>query len=222
VIFSAGGRGWGEAFVTEYPDSDKISAAPGIMFRRGNAIDSWHEEADQTSDPLNAAQKPVPENITPVINLSSIPEQSCAGDEPQQNSGFRASELGAQTWGVTLRDLAPGDATGPYHYNWCREEWTLVLGGTPTLRHPDGEDELDPGDLVCFAEGPAGAHRLLNHGHSTARLITFSTPIGRPTSTFYPDEETVAIRVPGQGGLRFSVRDQVDDYWDGEPGAAPA
>jgi uncharacterized cupin superfamily protein len=29
VMFSAGDRGWGEAFISVYPDSDKIAAAPG-------------------------------------------------------------------------------------------------------------------------------------------------------------------------------------------------
>lgn len=48
VIFSVGARGWGEAFVTAYPDSDQIAAAPGVRFRRANAIDSWAEAADQT------------------------------------------------------------------------------------------------------------------------------------------------------------------------------
>lgn len=226
MIFSVGALGWGEAFVTEYPDSDQIAAAPGVRFRRGDAIDSWDERGDQTSAALNAAQAPPPGNASRVANLLSIPEQPCAGDEPQRDSGLRTpglgSLLGARTWAVTLRDLAAGEAPEPYQYSWCLEEWALVLGGTPTLRCPEGEDVLDPGALVCFAEGLVGAHRLLNHGECTARVITFSTPIGRPTSTFYPDDQTVVIRVPGHGGYRFSLDDQVDDYWDGEPGAGPA
>jgi uncharacterized cupin superfamily protein len=39
VMFSAGDRGWGEAFVSVYPDSDKIAAAPGVIFRRADAIE---------------------------------------------------------------------------------------------------------------------------------------------------------------------------------------
>ncbi|MFZ0041934.1 MAG: cupin domain-containing protein [Solirubrobacteraceae bacterium] len=216
LIFSVGALGWGEAFVTEYPDSDQIAAAPGVRFRRDDAIDSWDERGDQTSELLNAAPTPAPGNATPVVNLSSIPEQLGTG----LGTPELGSQLGARTWAVTLRDLAAGDAPEPYHYSWCREEWALVLGGTPTLRHPDGEDVLDPGALVCFTEGPAGAHRFQNHGDTTARLITFSTPIGRPSSTFYPDDETVVIHIPAYGGYRFSLDDQVDDYWDGEPGAA--
>jgi uncharacterized cupin superfamily protein len=41
-----------------------------------------------------------------------------------------------------------------YHYEYGREEWVLVLAGMVTLRHPDREDVLRPGDLVCFRKGP--------------------------------------------------------------------
>ena len=36
--------------------------------------------------------------------------------------------------------------------------------GELTLRHPDGEDVLKPGDVVAFADGPAGAHKTSNKG----------------------------------------------------------
>jgi uncharacterized cupin superfamily protein len=207
VMFSVGALGWGEAFVTEYPDSDKIAAAPGVRFRRADAIDSWPEPAHQTPEPLNAAQQTAPGDASRVLNLLSIPAQGCAGAEPEENPRSRASELGsllgARTWLATLRDLARGDATAPYHYSWCREEWTLVLNGAPTLRHSGGEDVLNPDELACFSEGPASAHQLVNRGESTARLITFSTPVDRPRSTFYRDDETVVIRVPGYKGSDF-------------------
>jgi uncharacterized cupin superfamily protein len=186
VIFSVGALGWGEAFVTEYPDSDKIAAAPGVRFRRTDAIDSWPERAD-----------------------------------PRSRDSELGLPLGGRTWVAAPHDLARGDATAPYHYSWCREEWTLVLDGTPTLRHPDGEDVLNAGELTCFSEGPAGAHQFVNRGEDAARLITFSTPVGRPMSTFYPDDETAVIRVPGYKGFRFRLNDRVDEYWDGEPGAEP-
>ena len=34
-----------------------------------------------------------------------------------------------------------------------------MLAGRPTLRDPDGEHELAPGDLVCFPEGPTAPTR---------------------------------------------------------------
>src|SRR5204863_6023838 len=108
----------------------------------------------------------------------------------------------------TLFELAPDEATASYYYEWCREEWVLVLGGAPTLRHPGGEDVLDPGDVACFPQGPAGARRLLNNTEEAVRLITFSTPRDRPMSAFYPDDGTVVIRASDDEGFLFRLEDQ--------------
>ena len=64
-------------------------------------------------------------------------------------------------------------------------QWLLVLIGTPTLRHPQGEDALEPGDLVCLPEGPAGAHQLLE-GASAVRALLLTTT-GLPANVHYPD-----------------------------------
>ena len=45
---------------------------------------------------------------------------------------------------VRVYELPPGQAVGPYHYEDPEEEWLLVVSGTPTLRHPGGEDQLVP------------------------------------------------------------------------------
>ena len=61
-----------------------------------------------------------------------------------------------------------------------------MLAGAPTLRHAEGEDVLREGDLVCFAEGPAGAHRLSNDGDAVARVLCLSTT-GFPVNVCYPE-----------------------------------
>lgn len=188
VMFSTGALGWGEAFVTVYPDSDKISAKPGVMFRRGDALESW-----------GADDSP--------------------GAPPTAPAGTSGPVLGGETWSATPFRLAPGEATGPYHYEWCREEWALVLAGAPALRGPDGEEQLTPGDLVCFPEGPEGAHRLANEGAGFVRLLVFSTPRGTPMSAVRPDDSTVLIRLSDDEGFLFRAEDEIEDYWDGEPGA---
>jgi uncharacterized cupin superfamily protein len=222
VVFSAGASGWGEAFVTVYPDSDKIAAAPGVMFRRSDAIDSWLGDASDGPGPARSLRAlPGPES--PVMNLLAATTETVSGGEPSVHPHVRRARLGpglgAQTWAATLYELAPSDVTGPYHYEWCREEWLLVLSGMPTLRHPDGEDALSPGHIACFPEGPTGAHQLVNHSDSPARLVVFSSPIDRPMSAFYPDEGRVLIRTSESEGFVFGLSDQVDDYWEGEPGA---
>ena len=39
-------------------------------------------------------------------------------------------------------------------------------------------------------------------------------------SAFYPEEETVLIQISERERLLFRQKDRIDDYWDGEPGAA--
>jgi uncharacterized cupin superfamily protein len=187
VMFSAGDRGWGEAFVSVYPDSDKIAAAPGVIFRRADAIDTWSGEQPAAGS---------------AINLLTAPA---------------AARLGARTWNATLYVLGTGEDTAAYHYEWCREEWALVVSGAPTLRHADGETALSAGDVCCFPQGPAGAHRVRNESEEPARVIVISSPVDRPMSAFYPDEDTVLIRSSDREGLLFRHADRIEDYWDGEP-----
>jgi uncharacterized cupin superfamily protein len=101
-------------------------------------------------------------------------------------------------------ELDPGEGSDPYHFVYGREEWLLVLAGTPTLRHPDGEDRLEAGDLVCFPDGPAGAHRLLNRGDSLVRAL-FLTTTGLPANVGYPDTGEWLLRNgPGQEDVALS------------------
>jgi uncharacterized cupin superfamily protein len=58
-----------------------------------------------------------------------------------------------------------------------RSRTLLVVSGTPTLRHPDGEEQLEPLDLVFFPAGPDGAHLVRNNSESTARVAMFSSSV---------------------------------------------
>ena len=93
-------------------------------------------------------------------NLAAI----ACDPRPQLPDGFRRNStrigttLGAARTGLSVYELPPGQAVGPYHYEDPEEEWLLVVSGMPTLRHPGGEDQLEPWDLVFFPSGPAGAH----------------------------------------------------------------
>ena len=109
----------------------------------------------------------------------------------------------------------PGESSWPYHYEYGAEEWALVLAGTPTLRHPDGEDELEPGDVVCFPDGPHGAHKLTNRGTETARVMILST-FERPAVAFYPDSDKIGIWPNGDEPA--ILRREPVDYWEGEAG----
>jgi uncharacterized cupin superfamily protein len=124
-------------------------------------------------------------------------------------------KIGASQLGGSIYELPPGQSICPYHYEYAEEEWLLVLTGRPTVRHPEGSDSLGPGDLVCFATGPEGAHKVTNSTDETVRVLMLST-VKWPAMTVYPDSDKIgAFAAPG--GERILVRRSDNrDYYDGE------
>ncbi len=80
------------------------------------------------------------------------------------------SKLGAARLGMSVYDLPAGAAIGPYHWEWTDEEWLIVLDGRVAVRLPDGEEEFERGDVVCFLAGPEGAHQVRSTGDGPARV----------------------------------------------------
>ena len=116
---------------------------------------------------------------------------------PQLPEGFRRNSsrvgaaLGAARTGLSVYELPPGQAIGPYHYEEPEEEWLLVVSGTPTLRHSGGEEQLEPWDLVFFPPGPTGAHLVRNSSESTARVAMFSSNSAAAGAAVNPDSEMI-------------------------------
>ena len=127
------------------------------------------------------------------VNLAAI----ACDPRPQLPDGFRRNStrvgatLGAARTGLSVYELPPGQAVSPYHYEEPEEEWLLVVSGTPTLRHPGGEDQLEPWDLVFFPAGPAGAHLVRNNSESTVRVAIFSSSMATVGAVVYPDSDTI-------------------------------
>jgi uncharacterized cupin superfamily protein len=90
-----------------------------------------------------------------------------------------------------IYDLAPGQSSSPYHYEYD-EEWLLVVEGTIVVRTPDGEETLGAGDLVRFPPGAAGAHKVMNRSDVPARTLMFSSA-RTPAVSVYPDGDTIGV-----------------------------
>jgi uncharacterized cupin superfamily protein len=90
-----------------------------------------------------------------------------------------------------IYDIAPGESSCPYHYEYV-EEWLLVVAGTVTVRAPDGEHTLDRGDLVRFPAGPDGAHKIMNKSDSPARTLLLSAERA-PAVSVYPDSDKIGV-----------------------------
>jgi uncharacterized cupin superfamily protein len=151
------------------------------------------------------------------VNVFEAELQTDEGDPAGYNASYlRLGPLIAGSkLGMTLYGLPPGQSICPYHYEYGNEEWLLVLEGTPTLRHPGGEAELEPGDVVVFPEGPSGAHKLTNRADGRVLLGILSTKVD-PSLAIYPDSNKIGAW-SGPGGEKTMARLGEDlDYWDGE------
>ena len=142
-------------------------------------------------------------------------------DSEQERDGYRhrvaaiGTRLGAELLGASLYELPPGESTWPYHYEHGAEEWLIVVAGRPTLRTPDGERQLEPGDGAAVPPGPAGGPQVADPTAETGRRgnHTTKTPIA---VVAYPDSNKLGIWTKEDGYVGL-VRDEPKlDYWDGE------
>ncbi len=151
------------------------------------------------------------------MNVAS-PDFAYDREDPE---GFRSGlarlgeRLGATRTGMSLYELPPGQAICPYHYEYGEEEWALVLAGRPSLRTPEGTEQLEPFDLAFFPRGPAGAHQLRNDGDEPARILMWSEVV-TPTATAYPDSDKVGIWTGEKSEDVMVERSSNVDYYHGE------
>jgi len=89
--------------------------------------------------------------------------------------------FGADMLGASLTELLPGSTGGPLHMHYGVEEMFFVLSGTPTVRTPEAEEELSPGDVVYFPEGPEGLHTFTNP--TDEPVARFELPVSAFSST---------------------------------------
>jgi uncharacterized cupin superfamily protein len=140
------------------------------------------------------------------------------GEDPE---GFRSGSfrlrrrMGAEDTGVTVYELPPGQAVCPYHYEYGEEEWLLVLDGRPSVRTPEGTEQLEPFEMAFFPKGPAGAHQVINDTDGTVHVLMWSTVV-YPTATAYPDSGKVGVWT-GDGAEDLMVpRSSEVGYFHGE------
>ena len=130
-------------------------------------------------------------------------------------------QAGCEAFGATVHELPPGGAAYPYHFHYGNEEMMVVLAGRPSLRGPDGWEELSAGDVVAHPVGPEGAHQVVNRSPEPVRFLVLSEMNG-PEVVVYPDSGKVGARSDAPGPNKqselwkvFRTADQVD-YFEGE------
>jgi uncharacterized cupin superfamily protein len=114
-----------------------------------------------------------------------------------------------------MYELEPGNRLWPYHTHHGNEEWMIVLRGRPTLRAPEGEEQLTEGDVVAFRRGKEGAHQVRNDTDAPIRVLMLST-LRAPDIVEYLDSGKVSV-VDAKGERLFrEFRGRDAEYWEGE------
>jgi len=136
-------------------------------------------------------------------------------------AGYRAGmanvgrQAGGEALNVKLFAIPAGESLCPYHYEY-EEEWLIVLEGDVVVRVPGGQETLTTGDVMRFAPGPDGAHKVSNPTGHTARILMFSSS-REPAVAVYPDSDKIGVW-PGHAADNLMLRraDGHRDYYDGE------
>ena len=151
------------------------------------------------------------------LNLESAATEPDSTDPPGYRSAMNrfGPSIGAKRLGGSVYDIPPGQSICPYHYEWGDEEWLIVLDGRAGVRHPEGEEELERGDVVCFPPGPEGAHKVTNRTGEPLRVLMVST-LDDVGVAVYPDSDKVGVYPPGATEGRLFRQGTAVDYWDGE------
>jgi uncharacterized cupin superfamily protein len=146
------------------------------------------------------------------------------GDEwnrVEERDGWRSKDawvgarIEAELIGGSMYELEPGNRLWPYHTHHGNEEWMIVLRGRPTLRTPDGEEQLTEGDVVAFRRGNEGAHQVRNDTDAPIRVLMLSTLLAPDIVEYLDSGKVSAIDAKGERLFReFRGRDA--EYWEGE------
>jgi uncharacterized cupin superfamily protein len=98
-------------------------------------------------------------------------------------------QAGARALGASLFEVPPGASTFQLHAHHANEELIIVLAGRLVLTTPDGERELDAGEVVSCPAGRKGAHRLDNRGAEPARVLIASTMVAPDVTELFEDAQ---------------------------------
>jgi uncharacterized cupin superfamily protein len=136
-----------------------------------------------------------------------------------QLKGWRSNyrRLGVGNLGLGLYELLPGQTQCPYHFHHGNDEALVVLAGQPTLRTPDGERRLEPGDVAQFPTGPDGAHQVVNGTGEPVRYLIAAVHVS-PEVVEHGDSGKVLAMARTEDRPLWTIHrfDDSVDYFDGE------
>jgi uncharacterized cupin superfamily protein len=126
-----------------------------------------------------------------------------------------SAALGSSALAMYVYDLAPGQSSCPYHYEY-EEEWLLVVDVASSCAPPTVSTR-SRGDLARFAAGPTGAHKIMNRSDAAARTLVFSSA-RVPAVSVYPDSDKIGVWAGDEANDLVFRRETAVPWSQGEEG----
>lgn len=115
---------------------------------------------------------------------------------------------------VSVYEIPPLKSAYPYHYHHKNEETFYIISGKGLLKTPDGDKEVQAGDLLFFPANSSGAHKLTNTS-TTEKLSYIDFDVVHEVDvSVYPDSGKIGIW--GKGINKLYKEDSDVDYYEGE------
>src|SRR5262249_12862640 len=156
-VLPRGCRGCARVPQRRRADGALRDAVDGPTVRRRGRLSRQREDQSQRARlpaalPARARARVLGGRVVSDPNLFTLEVQPDEDDAPGYRVAYKrvGPLVGAVQLGLSVYELTPGNSVCPYHYEVGMEEWLLVLVGRPTLRTPDGEQELRAWDLAFF------------------------------------------------------------------------
>jgi uncharacterized cupin superfamily protein len=166
--------------------------------------------------------------ITPVVRLSKQElERSARGSLFESADAHRiGTKAGLRSLGFTYSVVPPGKSGAPFHNHHVEDEMFVVLEGEGSYRFGSERHQFIAGDvLIAPAGGQETAHQIINTGTVPLKLLAISNQSEIEVCE-YPDSGKFLVSSVAAAGTGPKLRHisrhpehNIEDYWDGEPGA---
>ncbi|MEY3774380.1 MAG: hypothetical protein RLZZ129_1160 [Verrucomicrobiota bacterium] len=207
--------------VWRYPDSNKWGFRPGGGIFLRQEVDYHFGEEDSPESRQTPSPRPAPpETPARFAHVEDIPWDHRRSPKGRYDNRRRDLSLalggirnagvpaGGHPFDLQIRRAAPGTLLCPYHSHVTQWELFVFLDGRGTVRTPEGNRAVGPGDVVLHP--PGSPHQTIVAADSELEcLIIADNP---PADVFhYPDSNKWGLLTPG----KFFRMTEVD-YFDGE------
>ena len=115
---------------------------------------------------------------------------------------------------VSVYELPPKKSSYPYHYHLETEECFYIISGLGLLKTPEGEKQVNAGDIIFFPANKQGAHKLTNTSESENLVYIDFDTTNHVDVVLYPDSNKVGVYNKDFSQLHMTENNV--DYFEGE------